>query len=400
MMRRHLKLGCFILEGLNAFATSYYYNYLFFYLQRHLGFSRMANLALCALGGLLYTVAARGGGRFAQKHGCFSALRLGFAVMGVSLLVGAGWPTVTGQVVVLLGWTFGMCFTWPALEALVSEGETWTNLARLIGIYNVVWAGASFLGYFWGGALLEKLGWSSLYWLPASVHLVQIIFATWFARAQIQDRFTPHPPPTAVVSDVREAAPPSAKVFLQMAWVANPFSYIAINTVIPLIPDLATQLHLSPMFAGFFCSIWFFVRLIAFVALWRWQGWHYRFGWLLGAYLAIIVSFATLLLVPQLAVIIAAQVLLGFGVGLTYYSSLFYSMHVGDTKGEHGGFHESAIGAGICSGPACGAAALFFFPDRANSGTWAVSGLLVLGLLVLLLMKRRGLAKPALVPVK
>ena len=66
-----------------------------------------------------------------------------------------------------------------------------------------------------------------------------------------------------------------------------------------------------------------------------------------------------------------------------YHSSLFYSMDVGDTKGEHGGLHEAAIGLGNFAGPAVGAASLYFLPHYANAGALAVSGLLTLGLAAL-----------------
>jgi putative Mn2+ efflux pump MntP len=65
-------------------------------------------------------------------------------------------------------------------------------------------------------------------------------------------------------------------------------------------------------------------------------------------------------------------------------------MDFGDTKGEHGGIHESAIGVGNFAGPVVGAASLYFLPQYANSGTLAVSGLLLLGLGGLLVIWRQG----------
>jgi len=105
------------------------------------------------------------------------------------------------------------------------------------------------------------------------------------------------------------------------------------------------------------------------------------------------VSFTFLLLVPNLFVLIASQVIFGLSIGLIYYSSLFYSMDVGETKGEHGGIHEAAIGLGIFLGPAVGATALRLLPQFPNSGAWAVSGLLTIGLSLLLLARRRGNAR-------
>jgi hypothetical protein len=162
------------------------------------------------------------------------------------------------------------------------------------------------------------------------------------------------------------------------------------NTLVPVIPSLAQKLDLSTAMSGVFASVWFFARLGAFGVLWQWTGWHYRFRWLLVAYGVLVASFATLLLVERLWWLVLAQVAFGLAVGLFYYSSLFYSMDLGETKGEHGGLHESAIGAGMFLGPAVGSAALFVRPGQSDIGALAVGGLLVLGLAGLIAMRLRN----------
>jgi MFS family permease len=181
---------------------------------------------------------------------------------------------------------------------------------------------------------------------------------------------------------VREgyASPISPAIFLKMAWLANPMAYLALNTVIATIPTLARHFQFTPMQAGFVCSIWLFSRAGAFVFLRLWPGWHYRFRFLAGSHIALILSFAAILLVRDIWVLIAAQIVFGLAIGLIYYSSLFYSMDVGETKGEHGGIHEAAIGAGNATGPAMAAAALAFFPKFPGSGAAADCVLLLLGL--------------------
>ncbi|HUZ06224.1 MAG TPA: hypothetical protein VMV89_01915, partial [Candidatus Paceibacterota bacterium] len=126
-------------------------------------------------------------------------------------------------------------------------------------------------------------------------------------------------------------------------------------------------------------SLWGFVRFGTFLTLWFWTGWHYRFGWLVSAFALLIFSFVSILTVPNLMVLIIAQLFFGGAIGLIYYSSLFYSMDAGDTKGEHGGIHEAAIGLGNCIGPASGAAAMQFLPQVEHSGAIAVSALLLCG---------------------
>jgi MFS family permease len=175
-----------------------------------------------------------------------------------------------------------------------------------------------------------------------------------------------------------------------MAWVANPFAYVAMNTLIPLIPQLASRFQLTTTLAGFVASVWLFARLGAFALLWRWTSWHYRFGWLLGAFVVMIASFVVLLLTSSLAVLVVAQLVFGLGVGLIYYSSLFYSMDVGaESQGEHGGYHETLIGIGILLGPAVGAASSYLAPAAPRAGVWAVGSLLCGGLAILLWVRRR-----------
>ncbi len=243
---------------------------------------------------------------------------------------------------------------------------------------------------FIGGALLTQLGFKSLFYIPAAIHVVQLGL-TFRLESQAAGAAWRSPSPgvasclesgggASVAPAAGALAPSTARKFLRMAWLANPFAYIAINTLVAVIPGLAERLRLSTTLAGFCCSVWCFARFGTFFTLWLWDGWHYRFRWLLLAYLALIGAFTAILTVPSLAVLVLAQLVFGAAVGLMYYSSLFYSMDVGDNKGEHGGLHEAAIGLGNFAGPAVGAASLYFLPQYANAGALAVSGLLTLGL--------------------
>jgi predicted MFS family arabinose efflux permease len=380
MFSRKLKTGYFILEGLNSFATVYYLYYLYFFLEKTFGFGNKANLAVAALNGAIYAVMSVWGGKFAQRFGYFLALKVGFFVMILALAVGSQLQSVPGQLTAMGVMIVGLCFTWPTLEALVSEGESRSGVQHMIGIYNVVWAGTGALAYFIGGALLETLGLRSLFYVPVAVLSSQLALTFWL-EAQAGRQATA-PPATAesIPDELHQPAPARARNFLRMAWLANPCAYIAINTLVAVIPSVAKRLELSTMLAGFCCSLWCFARLGAFVALWHWTAWHYRLRWLLLAYAALVATFAAILLIPNLVVLIVAQVIFGGAVGLIYYSSLFYSMDLSDTKGEHGGIHEAAIGLGNFAGPALGAASLHFLPQIPSSGAVAVTFLLLCGL--------------------
>jgi predicted MFS family arabinose efflux permease len=374
------KTVLFAIEGLNSLAIVFYFTYLYFFMRSRFGFDDKDNLAFAALLGFIYIFIAWQAGQFAQRRGYFTALKVGFVTMILSLAAGSQLDSAPGQILAACAVNLGMCFTWPTLEALASEGETRASLPRAIGVYNVVWAVTAALAFFLGGTLVETLGFKSIFYVPIAIQLAQLALtfrlqthADEIARDKINEPSVAPPP------DPNRPSPAKTKAFLRMAWLANPFAYVAINTLIAVLPGLAARFHLSPMFAGFACSLWCFARLGAFAALWFWTDWHYRFRWLVTAFALLIASFTVILAVPNLAVVLAAQIFFGAAIGLIYYSSLFYSMDASDTKGEHGGIHEAAIGAGNCLGPAVGAASLQFFPRYASSGAMAVSALLLCG---------------------
>ena len=51
-------------------------------------------------------------------------------------------------------------------------------------------------------------------------------------------------------------SPARTKTFLRMAWLANPFAYIGINTLIAVMPGVAAHLGLTATQVGFYCSLW------------------------------------------------------------------------------------------------------------------------------------------------
>jgi hypothetical protein len=112
-------------------------------------------------------------------------------------------------------------------------------------------------------------------------------------------------------------------------------------------------------------------------------------------------SFAAMLLVNHLVLVILVQLLFGWCIGLIYYSSLYYSMQIGETKGEHGGMHEAAIGLGIFGGPAIGAASIYLAPRQAHSSVLGIALVLAAGFVALLALRFRktGGPQPAMAPL-
>jgi MFS family permease len=392
----------FVLEGVNSFGTTLYFYYLYFFTEQQFGFTKFHNLLLAAGLGLTYGLSSIVAGRFAQQRGYVTALKGGYAIMAVAIGVGAFVSALPVHLVIMFVSVSGMALTWPALEALVSEGRSRGELQRNVGIYNLVWGGFGALAYFSGGAIFKAAGFRAMFLVPAAIHLLQWMAVLLLERGSARRNIlaalpkrdsmtegakgTPHP---GEDGHEKLPSPARAKAFLRMAWLANPFGYLAINSVIAVMPAVANRLQLTVAQAGIFCSVWLFVRTASFGLLWLWPGWHYRFRWLVAAYAMMTVGFITLLLASNLWLVVVAQVLFGFALGLIYYSSLYYSMDVGETKGEHGGLHEAMIGAGSFAGPAIGAVGACFFPAAVNASTWTPAALLLCGFIALLWSRLR-----------
>ena len=381
----------FAFEALGSLACGFYGNYVFFLFRDRHGFGNLGNLGVAALMGLVIALASWQGGRFAQRRGCFRAMHAGLFGMIVALVVGACFDPLLVQLIVLIVWSASQFMVWPALEALVTEGVRGPARANVVGVYSVVWASCSALSYFFGGGLFERLGSSSIFWLPPAIHLLQIVVLWRFARADREGQLAipAQTPPEASFPAAKLQT--DAKSFQRMAWFANPFACVAAFTLLAMIPELVRRIGLSTTTAGLFCSIWFFARLVAFVVMWRWSGWHYRFRWLLVGYILLIMGFVLVLTADGLWWLGIGQVAFGLAVGSLYYASLFYSMDVGEARAEQGGIHEAMMGAGNLVGPGIGALSLMMAPQWPNAGVWSVSGLLLIGMGVLLgnRLKRR-----------
>jgi predicted MFS family arabinose efflux permease len=394
MLPRRYKAGVFVLAALNTVATTWYFNYLFFFLRDQFGFGNRGNLWVSALHGFVYIFSAWKCGQFAQRRGYLTSLKFGFAALTLISLVGAVLDSLTGQMCVVFAYSIALLLIWPALEALATDGESRQGVQWMVGIYNCTWASGAALAFFCGGRLYDALGKGAVFVLPALLFFTQLLLALWLERQAkshavepAKSPAVPEPPPHPEARAFQQ--PVNPRTFLRMAWLANPFAYVAINTLFAVMPAIGTRLGLSTTQVGLFCSVWLFGRFSAFVVLWRWSGWHYRFRWMLAGFVGLLASFLAIVLAHSLWIVVVAQLLFGFATGMAYYSSLFYSMDAGDAKGEHGGLHEAAIGAGICGGPLIGALALSYAPNSPNAGVWAVAGLLFVGLLGLLWLRLR-----------
>ena len=237
--------------------------------------------------------------------GYFTALRIGFGGMAVALVLGLILPGIAGQILALVAWTVPLCLIWPTLEALVTEGETFQGTARMVGIYNLVWSATSAVAFCAGGWLWEKLGRNGLYGLPLAPDCAGIRPGALAGTSGPENArpakapFTPRKRPTNRRPPPR-ISPCPPKRFLQMAWLANPFAYVAINTVGAVIPQLAHKFELTAN-AGRGVQLALVLRAVCLVHRpLEMDPMALSLPLAFAAFIGLIAGFSTLLLAPQL----------------------------------------------------------------------------------------------------
>src|ERR1019366_5321149 len=169
-------------------------------------------------------------------------------LMAVGLASGLLLHTVGAKIVTACITNIGMCFIWPTIEALVSEGDTPEHVPHAVGIYNITWAATNAAAFFIGGTLIEKFGFQSIYYVPLAfvAGLFGLVFWLEKLHADLPPILADAKPP---LPDPNRPTPARAKTFLRMAWLANPFAYVAINTLLAVMPGIAAKFDFSPMFA-------------------------------------------------------------------------------------------------------------------------------------------------------
>jgi len=93
------------------------------------------------------------------------------------------------------------------------------------------------------------------------------------------------------------------------------------------------------------------------------ERWHFRFRPIFLAELQIIVGMALVWFVQDWWWLALGFMLAGFGTGMTYYGSLFYSVHGPDRRPHHTGIHEGTLGIGWFVAPLLGGWLASIFDD-------------------------------------
>lgn len=156
------------------------------------------------------------------------------------------------------------------------------------------------------------------------------------------------------IAGIGEDKPANYISFLYIAWCANFVSWFNLGVMRNLFPKLGTELGFSTALVGTLIFIITFAQTVMFFVLGRTHRWHYKLGLMLLFQLLAFLSLWIFVFFSCVAYFVVAMVFLGLSAGLTYFSSIFYSLYGSVDKGRKSGLHEAVIGTGAFFGPFAG----------------------------------------------
>jgi len=339
-----------LVTALCSLGTGVLWNGIAFVAEQGYHFSKLRNLSLALFMAVLYIAGAFASGplvRLVERRLAPRSVLLLILVLLSSTCLGllaasAEWMlwAVAAATSVLAA------MLWPIIESYVTAGRHGRDMRTTIGWWNVTWTLAVGVGLLGMAPFMSGESESARYAIVAlgAMYALAGFALHWFPR-----RPSPHDDDLS-----RAHVGAEYRHLLGAARWLLPLSYLLVGTISPLLPYLLDDLQVADGWKTPVAATWMFARVVAISLMWRWPGWHGRWGTLLAAAIGLAVGFAAIVAAPSSAAILIALAVFGAAQGATYYAALYYAMAVGRAEVEAGGVHEALIGAGYAAGPLAG----------------------------------------------
>lgn len=153
--------------------------------------------------------------------------------------------------------------------------------------------------------------------------------------------------------------------FIYIALIANFASWAIIGTIRNIFPKLAIFLKFSPFEIGLLMFILGAAQTVMFFILGRTKSWHYRIIGFIFFQAVAVLYLIGMLFVNKFSAFAVIFLFLGLSTGMTYFSSIYYSLYIEADRGKRSGIHEAFLGSGVLFGPFFSGILAEFFGLRA-----------------------------------
>lgn len=333
---------------------------------------------LGSLGPLVYTLACPLAGRISDENASPGGLFPGVSrrrtiLLGCALLVFVDLCIVfvsSIKDVLIMGVCGSFCAAlfWPAIQAWLTEIEGGGSLSDRLGNFNLSWSLGIMIGPMIGGYLYEidyRFPW---YYAVASAICVLLILGSSGGAAP---RRSPADP-----ADGGPEARTGVGVFLPLALWANFVCWFCLANIQALYPKYALSVGFSPGVIGILLFLVGVAQSVFFVVLRSRPSWQFRYRPLVFTHAAAGAGMFMLCITDSIPLLSIAFLPLGCALGLSYYSSIYYSLNGFADRGRRAGIHEQMVGSGFFLGPITGGIIASFLGLRAP---FLVCALLLIG---------------------
>lgn len=244
----------------------------------------------------------------------------------------------------------GASFFWPAMIRWLGEDAREDTLRLRVGNYNIALIGGVMVGPLISGFLFP-IDYRLPFLLSAGLALaILLIFRLGKKPLPAGGGLAPSDPVREDLSDKPRTG------FDYIGWAANFGAWFAIGSSQALFPGLALQLPdpIGERALGVMIALIPAGQVAVFILLRSFRRWHYRYSFLLLFQLLGLGGLLILAFNRAPLIFFAGFLGIGFAGGMTYFSSIYYSVHRQEKKGKKGGFHEAFLGLGVALGPLAG----------------------------------------------
>ena len=337
-----------IVTFIESLATTLIERGIFFFSHDRLAFTDTENLGMALAFGVMYVVGALGSHGLARRFGEKRVLVLAvIAQMAVHATLVVWHESATLVVLnAVLGGLNGL--KWPVIESYVSAGRTPAEQAKTVGRFNLSWAPAVPVGLVLAGPLIA---WSaqSFFAVAGALNLISLVLI------RPLDARPTHLPPDHPERPTEETLA-RLRGLLAASRSAMFASYSLMWILAAMLPGVYTGLGVAVTVATSLSGLIDVFRTMAFLVLQFYHGWHNRSWPVLVVLAGLPGGFLLVLYSPNVAMVLAGEVIFGLAAGMTYHAALYYAMIVKNAAVEAGGAHEGLIGAGFAVGPIAGLA--------------------------------------------
>jgi MFS family permease len=308
---------------------------------------------LAAIGSGAYVLGTPLAGHISDRIGRSAIMLLGAIIFCADYALIGICPSLRLLFLLIVLSGISQAMFWPALEAAIADGTPPSVLPTRVGIFNICWCSGIILGTWMGGRFHDispRLPFAVAVAIGLAIIPVILIPAPAVDPASSADKAEEGPgeDPFSPDQALRQR-------FMYMAWGANLVAWAILGTMRALFaPDVTVRLAFTGQKAALLVATISMTQTAVFVALMIFHGWRYRF-WFFALMQLCMMGGAGLVAFSVSSVPLAAGFLLiGTGAGVTYTSSIYYSLEGLHGRGAKSGIHEAFLGGGVLAGPLLG----------------------------------------------